>query len=279
MLLLLTADIHHNPAVIHHNQAVAVGNGIAHIVGDHQSGQVILCHNFLGHIQHLGCGLGVKGRGMLVQQQQFGLLEGSHQQSQCLTLSAGKQTHFGGHSVLQTQIQNLELFSVRFPLRLGDTGSEGSGLTPAGCQCQIFLNPHIGSRAHHGILEYTADILGTLILRQTGDINPVNGDPAFVHTVNTGHGVHQCGLTGTIAADDRHKVTGVQMQAHTPQGYFLIDRACIKGLYNILNIKHCGPPSAFRHGLSLLSSWEPSGRSPRSKQRTVSDSWYRCAAR
>ena len=88
-------------AIIHHNQPIAIGNGITHIVGNHQSRQPVLLHDPLRRLQHLGCGFGIQGRSVLIQQQKLWLLNGSHQQRQCLTLATGEQADLGSQAILQ----------------------------------------------------------------------------------------------------------------------------------------------------------------------------------
>ena len=92
---------------------------------------MVFLDNLLGQRQHLGRGLGVKGGGVLVQQQELGLVHGSHQQGQCLTLAAGKQAHTGRQAVFQTQIQRLEQFTVLLALCLGNANAQGAGLAAA----------------------------------------------------------------------------------------------------------------------------------------------------
>ena len=53
---------------MHHYQAVAVQYRVAHVVRDHHRGQLIAADNFVGGVQHLGCGLGVERGCVLVQQ-------------------------------------------------------------------------------------------------------------------------------------------------------------------------------------------------------------------
>ena len=64
--LLLTADIIDDLAVVHHNQAVADGNGIPHIVGDHKGGDATAFHDLFGEGKHLLCCLGIKSGCMFV---------------------------------------------------------------------------------------------------------------------------------------------------------------------------------------------------------------------
>ena len=176
---------------------------------DHECSQIVLFHDTLGHFQNLSCGLGVKRSGMLIQKQELRLLQGCHQQSQCLTLATGQQANLRCHTFFQTKIQNLQLLFILLTLCLGDTGTECSRLAPAGSQRQILLDPHIGSSAHHGILEHTTDVLCPLMLRQVSNINAVNKDLAFIHAVNTGNRVHKGRLTGTVTANDSNEIAGI----------------------------------------------------------------------
>ena len=72
----LTGDIYHHPTGIHHNEPVAVGDGVLHVVGDHEGGEVVLLYDLVGQSQHLVGGLGVQSGSVLVQQQQLRLLQG-----------------------------------------------------------------------------------------------------------------------------------------------------------------------------------------------------------
>ena len=199
-------------------------------------------HNALRCVQHLSGGFRVQCRGVLVQQQQFRFLQRCHQQGQCLTLTAGQQTHLGGQPIFQTQIQNFQHFLVLFPLTLGDARAEGTFLTPAHGQCQIFLNLHGGSRTHHRVLKHAAHVFCPLVLRQLGYVLAADGDGALVHLPHTGYGVEQGGFTGAVAADDGAEITVVQMQGQTVQRGFFVNGTCVKGFVDILNVKHCSFP-------------------------------------
>mgnify|MGYP000982727252 CR=1 FL=1 len=95
-------------------------DGIAHIVGDHQRGQVVLPDQAVRDIHDPLGRLGIQRRGVLVQQQQLGLLQGGHQQRQRLTLSAGEGAYLGGQAVLQTQTQLPQ--PVQMPFSPATTG-------------------------------------------------------------------------------------------------------------------------------------------------------------
>ena len=42
MFLFLTGNIDYDLAVVHHDQTVAIVDGITHVVGDHEGGQIVL---------------------------------------------------------------------------------------------------------------------------------------------------------------------------------------------------------------------------------------------
>ena len=224
--------------LVHHDQAVAIGNGVAHIVGDHHGGQVALLYDPLGRLQHLGRSLGVKRRGVLVQKQQLRLLQSRHQQRQRLTLAAGQQTDLGGHPVFQSQIKNPQLFLIELPVRLGDTGPESSGLAPACRQRKVFLDLHSRGSAHHGVLKHPADVLCPLILRQGGHVHAVNEDFPGVHLKHSGDGVEHGALARAVAADDGDEIALVHGQIQTVQRHLLVHRSGVEGLADIFQLQH-----------------------------------------
>ena len=59
-LLFFTFHIHNHMSFIQHNQTIAIGDGIFHVVGNHQSRQMVLRDNTLCNFQHLRCRFGVK---------------------------------------------------------------------------------------------------------------------------------------------------------------------------------------------------------------------------
>ena len=248
-------------ALIHHDQAVAIGNGVAHIVGDHHGGQAVLLHNALRGLQDLGGGLGVQGGGVLIQQQQLRLLQGGHQQRQSLALAAGQQAHLGGHPVFQSQVQDFQLLDIALPVRLGNARVQGAALAPTVCQSQIFLDLHGGSRAHHRVLEHPAQVGRPLEFRQTGDVPAVENDGARIHLDGARHGVQHGGFARAVAADDGDEIPVVQGQVQAVQSRFGIHRAGIKGLADVFDLKHSGHlPSLSSHGYcSSNREWTGTG--------------------
>ena len=68
LFLVLTGDVQSDVALVHHDKPVAMGDGIPHIVGDHQGGKVVPLDDLLCSVQNFGRCLGVQGGGVLVQQ-------------------------------------------------------------------------------------------------------------------------------------------------------------------------------------------------------------------
>ena len=238
LLLLLAGDVQDDPAGAHHQQAVAVADGVLHIMGDHQGGKVVLCHDLVGEGEHLGGGLGVESRGVLVQQQELGPLQGGHQKGQRLTLAAGEEAHLGGEPVLKAQIQGLEQLPILLPLLLGNAPPETPGLAPAGGESQVLLDLHGGGGSLHGVLEDPADEGRPLELRQAADILPADGDAAAVHGKRPGDGVQQGGFARAVAADDGDEVPLLQMEAEVVEGRPGVDSARMEGFGDVFQIKH-----------------------------------------
>ncbi len=102
-LFLLAPHVQDDPALVHHDQTVAVADRVAHVVGDHQRGQMLLGHDAVRQLQHLRGGGGVERGGVLVEQQQLGPAQRGHQQRQRLALTAGEQPDLDGQTLLQPE--------------------------------------------------------------------------------------------------------------------------------------------------------------------------------
>ena len=238
LLLVLAGNVQNDAPFVHHDQAVAVGNGVAHIVGDHQRGQMVLADDPVRGLQHLGGGLGVQGGGVLVQQQQLRLLHGGHEQRQRLALAAGKQADLGCEPRFQPQAQGLEQRAVFLPLGLFDAGHQCAPFAAALGQGQVFLDAHGGGGAHHRVLEHAADERGALVFGQAGHVGAVDDDGALVHGPGAGDGVHQGALAGAVAADDGDEVPVLHGEIHAVQGALFVHRAGVESLIDPFDLKH-----------------------------------------
>ena len=244
---LLAADVQHDTAVVHHQRAVAKGECIVHVVGDHQTGQVVFGHDLLCQLQHLIRRGGIKGGCMLVQQQQLGGDEGRHQQGQRLTLPAGEQPHRLLHPILQPEAKLGEPFGKERAVLAGDA-REGRGMPgrPQKGQRKVFLDRHVGGCAAQRVLKHPPDGLGALEIRQEGDVLTVQRDRAGIGDELTGDGVEKRGFARAVGADDCGEIPLRQMEIHPLQRHLLIDGAGIEGLTDIFQFKHGGRPP-FRH--------------------------------
>ena len=156
-------------------------NGILHIMGNHQGRKLVTVDNHLCGLQNFCCSLRIKCSSMLIQKQQLWLLQRCHQKSQRLSLSTREQTYFGSQSVFQSKTKSCQQPLVYFPLASFDTGAKRSCLTTSQCQCQVFFNSHSRCSSVHRILEHTAKISSTLVLRKFGYIFSINDDLSLIH--------------------------------------------------------------------------------------------------
>ncbi len=181
---------------------------------------------------------------MFVQQQELRLLQGGHQQRQCLTLSAGQKTCLHGHPVFQAKAQNFQPFPVKGPLLFRHAPPKAPLLSPAIGKGQIFLNLHIGGRAHHGVLEYPPDKGRAAKFRQAGHVRPVDEDAPLIHGPHARHRVEHGGLARAVAANDGDKIPLAKVEVKALKGFFFVDGAGVKGLADMVDVKHaCSPPS------------------------------------
>ena len=164
-----------------------MSNGILHIMGNHQGGQVIPVNDLFRDIQNLCRCFRIKRRRMLVKEQKSGLFQGCHKQGQRLALASGKEADFAGHAEFQSELQNFQLFLILFSFLLRNSQPEGAVASPPCRQCQIFFYLHIGGSSRHRVLKHAPQIFGPFIFRQLGHIDAVYAYRTRVCIKNTCH--------------------------------------------------------------------------------------------
>ena len=217
-------------ALVHHDEAVAVNDGVLHVVGDHHGGELVFAHDTVRELEHFSRRRGVERRGVLVEQQQLRLLQGGHEQRQRLALAAGEQADLRRHAVLKAEAKALELLMIFLALRLRDAPAQRALLAAARGEGEVLLNLHVRGRAHHGVLEHAADVLRAAVLRHGSHVHTVEDDAAGVHRPDARDGVEHGGFAGAVAADDGHEIARLQMQGQSVERPFLIDGAGVEGL-------------------------------------------------
>ena len=105
VLFLFGVEVQDDLAFVHHDGPVAQGQGVLHVMGDHEGGEVVFLDQVAGEAQDLFSGLGVQGGGVLIQEEELRLLEGGHEQGQGLALSAGQEAYLAGHAGFEAQVQ------------------------------------------------------------------------------------------------------------------------------------------------------------------------------
>ncbi len=118
-LLFFRRIICHNCTPIHHNEAGAIFQGIPHVMSNHKGSQVLFMDNFIGNLQHFGCGLRIKCCRRFIQKKDVRLFQGSHEESQGLTLATGEETNSCSKPVFQSQIQTGHHFPEFFMIPAG----------------------------------------------------------------------------------------------------------------------------------------------------------------
>ena len=270
LLLLLARNVEDDVAVVQHDEAVAVLNGIAHVVRDHQRGELALAHDAVGELHDLGGGLRVECRGVLIEQQQLGALERCHQQRERLALAAGERRDLRGQAGLKAEAETAEQLAVLLLFLLRHAPGKTAALAAAGGEGEVLFDPHRGGGAHHRVLEHAADECRALVLGQVRDVGAVDDDLAGVDKERAGGGVEHRGLARAVAADDGDEVAVVQRQTQAVQRGLGVDGAGVEGLIKFLEFKHGHCLRSLRSGAapcggtSCSSSRGWRGRPPRS---------------
>ena len=96
-----------------------------------------------------------------------------------------------------------------------DPPAQTAPLAAPECESHIFLNLHPRSRAHHRVLEDSADVAGTFIFRFPGNIDSVDLNLSGVDGIDTCNHVEHRGFSSAVAADNRYKISLIQMQVNS----------------------------------------------------------------
>ena len=109
-------------------------------------------------------------------------------------------------------------------------------------ESEIFFKLHIRGGAHHGVLKHTPDERRALIVRESGDVIPVDDDRAAVHGPYARYRVEKRRLARAVAADHGDEIALFKMQIERPA---LVDRAGVERLIYVVYIEHHCPIASF----------------------------------
>ena len=108
------------------------------------------------------------------------------------------------------------------------------------------------------------------MLRQVGHVVAIDDDTALVHRPYARDGIENGGFARAVAADDGDKITVIEVQIDMVQRHALVDRAGIKSLSDVNQIKHaCCLPSDLRARPAFPSSTGWPGTAPPPWRRTA----------
>ena len=163
ILFFVSVYVVNNAAFMHHNKAIAVADGVFHIVRYHKGGKLVAVNYFFGKVEHFLRRFGIEGGGMLVQKQQSGFLECRHKQGQCLALAARQKPYFCTHAVFQAQAQDGKFFAVQSAFGATYTPAQGAPFAAAVREGKVLFYLHCRGRSAHGVLVHAAEKGGTLV--------------------------------------------------------------------------------------------------------------------
>ena len=214
-------------------------DGVLHIVRDHERGQMVFGDDGVGELEHLGGCRRIEGGGVLVEQEQPGILQRRHEKRQRLPLAAGQQSDLDAHAVLKPEAQRLQPLVEHLALCGRDLPAQAA---PSAAPCregEILFDHHVRGRAGHGVLEHAPQQARALVVGQAGHVLAADDDAAAVDGPGARHRVEKRGLAGAVAADHGDEVAAVQVQLHAVQRAFFVDGAGVEGFADVCDVKHC----------------------------------------
>ena len=131
LLFFFPANVKYDAAVVHHYEAVAVFDGVLHIVRYHEGGKFVFMNDLVAQRQHVRSGFRVERRSMFVKEQHLRFSQRCHKKRDCLTLTASAQQ--------EGAVQTLEALS-RCKRELGVRTVLGVSNISFGLPCRGYLN-------------------------------------------------------------------------------------------------------------------------------------------
>ena len=110
---------------------------------------------------------------------------------------------------------------------------------------KVFFDRHARRGAAQRVLKEPPDAAGALVLGHEGDVLARERNAALVGIKAARDGVEERRLACAVRADDGDEVALVQMQGKGRKRLFLIHRAGVEGLGEILNVQHLTCPPYF----------------------------------
>ncbi len=194
---------------------------------------------------------GIEGRGVLVQQEQFGPGDGRHEQRRRLTLPSGEQAHLGFHPVLEPEVEGRQQFAkiggittVHREKRLGRVARIRHG--------EVFFDGHAGRGPALRILKEAADVEGPFVVLIIGNILSVQNDPAAVGQEFAQDRIEESGFARAVGPEDRDELALPGFQRKVVQRDFFVGSARLETFGEMADHELCAH------------------RAPRSSERTLS---------
>src|SRR5690606_40951043 len=122
----------------------------------------------------------------------------------------------------------------------------------------VFFDGEVFARPRKGILEYAGDFGRPFPYRPPGDVYIIDFDPATVDPEVSRNRVEERGLSRAIGTDDRHELSGRDLQRHATQRPRFYRRTGVEGHVQLMRAQHirtpcdaaCAPSSAESPGQS-----------------------------
>ena len=255
-----TFDVDEDVSFVHHDEAVAEAKGVLHVVRDHERRELAFFYDGFCDVENFFRRLGVERRRVLVEEQELRLGHRCHEKRQGLALTAREKADLGFETIFEAEVESRQKLAEALVLRLGEAPAKTRCIAAACGNGEVFLDHHARRRAHHGVLEDSSDVLGTLVLGPLRDVCARDDDAARIDAEGAGDGVHQRRLSRAVAADDGHEVAGRKVQRDASERVLFCDCAGIEGLGDVLKFEHQREPPFARRMRAWMRGREAAAR-------------------
>ena len=140
--------------------------------------------------------------------------------------------------IFQSEIQRTEQLAVSFFSFFVDTLSKVIGFSFILCHCHIFKDRHGRAGSHRRILKNASDSSHAFIFRHICDIGAVDQNSSFINRNAPTDNIQHGSFSGTVAADNRNKLTVIDFKIKIVEQAHFIDCARIIVFINFSEFKH-----------------------------------------
>lgn len=105
IFLFFRAVVGDDLAAAHHDETIAVTDGVAHVVRNHEGCEFLLADDVICRREDFVGRLGIEGRRRFVEEEDVRFLQSRHEERDGLALTAGEEADAGLEAIFQAKVE------------------------------------------------------------------------------------------------------------------------------------------------------------------------------